>query len=85
MVDTVMTVQDRIQLQGIEPAKRLATHCMHEFYAARVAITRRLIDEHRSVLADQSNTFVWFDELNAVALLRSQRPHWAPEPWPFGL
>jgi erythromycin esterase-like protein len=38
-----------------------------------------------AVLADQYDAFVWFEETRAVTPLGSERPHGAPETWPFGL
>jgi erythromycin esterase-like protein len=38
-----------------------------------------------AVLADQFDAFVWFEETRAVTPLGSERPHGAPDTWPFGL
>ena len=38
-----------------------------------------------AVLADQFDAFVWFEESMAVTPLGPERPHGAPETWPFGL
>jgi erythromycin esterase-like protein len=38
-----------------------------------------------AVLADQFDAYVWFEETRAVAPLGPERPHGAPETWPFGL
>ena len=38
-----------------------------------------------SVLADQFDAYVWFEESRAVTPLGRERPHGAPETWPFGL
>ncbi|HKT85245.1 MAG TPA: erythromycin esterase family protein [Novosphingobium sp.] len=38
-----------------------------------------------SVIADQFDAFVWFEETRAVTPLGHERPHGAPETWPFGL
>ncbi len=38
-----------------------------------------------AVLADQFDAFVWFEESRAVSPLGRERPHGAPETWPFGL
>ncbi|MEL1250991.1 erythromycin esterase family protein [Aurantiacibacter gilvus] len=38
-----------------------------------------------SVLADQFDAWVWFEESRAVTPLGPERPHGAPETWPFGL
>lgn len=38
-----------------------------------------------AVLADQFDAFVWFEESRAVTPLGRDRPHGAPETWPFGL
>jgi erythromycin esterase-like protein len=38
-----------------------------------------------AVLADQFDAFVWFEETRAVSPLGPERPHGAPETWPFGL
>lgn len=38
-----------------------------------------------AVLADQFDAYVWFEETRAVTPLGSERPHGAPETWPFGL
>jgi len=39
----------------------------------------------QAVLADQFDAFVWFEETRAVTPLGPERPHGAPETWPFGL
>jgi len=38
-----------------------------------------------SVLGDQYDAWVWFEETRAVTPLGPERPHGAPETWPFGL
>ncbi len=38
-----------------------------------------------AVLADQFDAFVWFEQSRAVIPLGDDRPHGAPETWPFGL
>ena len=38
-----------------------------------------------AVLADQFDAYVWFEETRAVTPLPSERPHGAPETYPFGL
>ncbi len=38
-----------------------------------------------SVLADQFDAWVWFEETRAVTPLGQERPQGAPETWPFGL
>jgi erythromycin esterase-like protein len=38
-----------------------------------------------AVMADQFDAYVWFEETRAVTPLGSERPHGAPETWPFGL
>ena len=38
-----------------------------------------------AVLADQFDAYVWFEESRAVTPLGPERPHGAPETWPFGL
>ena len=38
-----------------------------------------------SVLADQFDAWVWFEQSRAVTPLGPERPHGAPETWPFGL
>jgi erythromycin esterase-like protein len=38
-----------------------------------------------AVLAEQFDAFVWFEETRAVTPLGRERPHGAPETWPFGL
>lgn len=38
-----------------------------------------------AVLADQFDAYVWFEETRAVTPLGRERPHGAPETWPFGL
>jgi erythromycin esterase-like protein len=38
-----------------------------------------------AVLADQFDAFVWFEESRAITPLGHDRPHGAPETWPFGL
>jgi len=39
----------------------------------------------KAVLADQFDAYVWFEETRAVTPLGPERPHGAPETWPFGL
>lgn len=38
-----------------------------------------------AVLAEQFDAFVWFEQTKAVTPLGHERPHGAPETWPFGL
>ncbi|MFA7586041.1 MAG: erythromycin esterase family protein [Novosphingobium sp.] len=38
-----------------------------------------------AVLADQFDAWIWFEESRAVTPLGHERPHGAPETWPFGL
>jgi erythromycin esterase-like protein len=38
-----------------------------------------------AVLVDQFDAFVWIEETRAVTPLGPERPHGAPETWPFGL
>ena len=38
-----------------------------------------------AVLADQFDAYVWFEQSRAVTPLGPERPHGAPETWPFGL
>lgn len=38
-----------------------------------------------AVLADQFDAYVWFEETRAITPLGAERPHGAPETWPFGL
>ncbi len=38
-----------------------------------------------AVLADQFDAYVWFEQTAAVTPLGPERPHGAPETWPFGL
>lgn len=38
-----------------------------------------------AVLVDQFDAWVWFEESRAVTPLGPERPHGAPETWPFGL
>lgn len=38
-----------------------------------------------AVLGDQFDAYVWFEETKAVSPLGHERPHGAPETWPFGL
>ncbi len=39
----------------------------------------------QAVLAEQFDAWVWFEETRAVTPLGHERPHGAPETWPFGL
>lgn len=39
----------------------------------------------QSELGQQFDAFVWFEETRAVTPLGAERPHGAPETWPFGL
>jgi erythromycin esterase-like protein len=38
-----------------------------------------------AVLAEQFDAFVWFEQTRAVTPLGHERPHGAPETYPFGL
>lgn len=38
-----------------------------------------------AVLGDQFDAYVWFEQTRAVTPLGAERPHGAPETWPFGL
>lgn len=38
-----------------------------------------------AVLAEQFDAWVWFEETRAVTPLGHERPHGAPDTWPFGL
>jgi len=38
-----------------------------------------------AVLADQFDAYVWLEETCAVTPIGAERPHGAPETWPFGL
>lgn len=39
----------------------------------------------QAVLSDQFDAYVWFEQTRAVVPLGPERPHGAPEIWPFGL
>lgn len=39
----------------------------------------------KAVLREQFDAFVWFEESRAVTPLGREKPHGAPETWPFGL
>lgn len=39
----------------------------------------------QAVLAEQFDAWVWFEQTSAVTPLGGERPHGAPETWPFGL
>jgi erythromycin esterase-like protein len=47
--------------------------------------TELLSHYFEAVLADQFDAYVWFEETRAVTPIGSERPHGAPETWPFGL
>ncbi|CDO35131.1 erythromycin esterase family protein [Novosphingobium sp. KN65.2] len=47
--------------------------------------TERASHYFESVLADQFDAFVWFEQTRAVTPLGHERPHGVPETWPFGL
>ncbi|MCT2401485.1 erythromycin esterase family protein [Novosphingobium mangrovi (ex Huang et al. 2023)] len=47
--------------------------------------TERASHYFEAVIADQFDAFVWFEETRAVTPLGHERPHGAPETWPFGL
>lgn len=47
--------------------------------------TERASHYFEAVLADQFDAWVWFEESRAVTPLGRERPHGAPETWPFGL
>jgi erythromycin esterase-like protein len=47
--------------------------------------TERASHYFEAVLADQFDAWIWFEESRAVTPLGHERPHGAPETWPFGL
>ncbi|AIT81829.1 erythromycin esterase family protein [Novosphingobium pentaromativorans] len=47
--------------------------------------TERASHYFEAILADQFDAFVWFEQTRAVTPLGHERPHGAPETWPFGL
>lgn len=47
--------------------------------------TERSSHYFEAVIADQFDAFVWFEQTRAVTPLGHERPHGAPETWPFGL
>lgn len=47
--------------------------------------TERASHYFEAVMADQFDAYVWFEETRAVTPLGPERPHGAPETWPFGL
>ncbi|MCJ2180716.1 erythromycin esterase family protein [Novosphingobium album (ex Hu et al. 2023)] len=47
--------------------------------------TERQSHYFEAVIADQFDAFVWFEETRAVTPLGHEKPHGAPETWPFGL
>lgn len=47
--------------------------------------TERLSHYFEAVMAEQFDAWVWFEQTTAVEPLGAERPHGAPETWPFGL
>lgn len=47
--------------------------------------TERSSHYFEAVLAEQFDAWVWFEQTTAVTPLGHERPHGAPETWPFGL
>ncbi len=47
--------------------------------------TERTSHYFEAVLAEQFDAWVWFEQTTAVTPLGHERPHGAPETWPFGL
>jgi len=47
--------------------------------------TERLSHYFEAVLGEQFDAWVWFEQTRAVTPLGHERPHGAPEIWPFGL
>jgi erythromycin esterase-like protein len=47
--------------------------------------TERSSHYFEAVLAEQFDAWVWFEQTRAVTPLGRERPHGAPETWPFGL
>ncbi len=47
--------------------------------------TERSSHYFEAVLSEQFDAFVWFEQTRAVTPLGHERPHGAPETWPFGL
>jgi len=47
--------------------------------------TERASHYFEAVLAEQFDAWLWFEQTRAVTPLGRERPHGAPETWPFGL
>ena len=47
--------------------------------------TERASHYFEAVMAEQFDAWVWFEQTSAVTPLGHERPHGAPETWPFGL
>ena len=47
--------------------------------------TERFSHYFEAVLSEQFDAWVWFEQTKAVTPLGQERPHGAPETWPFGL
>lgn len=47
--------------------------------------TERMSHYFEAVLSEQFDAWVWFQQTHAVTPLGHERPHGAPETWPFGL
>jgi len=47
--------------------------------------TELLSHYFEAVLAEQFDAWVWFEQTTAITPLGAERPHGAPEIWPFGL
>jgi erythromycin esterase-like protein len=73
-----------------QPHGRLAEALREPMLERAIGVIYRPESEFTShyfeaVLADQFDAYVWFDETHAVTPLPAERPHGAPETYPFGL
>ncbi len=86
-----LTGQARSLTEWRGPGKRELAEALRESLLERaIGVVYRPETELSShyfeaVLADQFDAFVWFEETRAVTPLGPERPHGAPETWPFGL
>ena len=70
------------QLQGRALGQALLERAIGVVYRPQSELASHYF---QAVLVDQFDAFVWFEETRAVTPLGPERPHGAPETWPFGL
>lgn len=86
-----LTGQARSLTEWRGPGKRELAEALRESLLERaIGVVYRPETELSShyfeaVMADQFDAFVWFEQTTAVTPLGHEKPHGAPETYPFGL